>query len=121
MTGVFFIPPPIGLTVRRGHFIDIGLHASNFNSALRRRVFSQLLLALYWLAAIVAISWYAFTEKGLLIDPVFPTMLALAIFLFTTILRLLQFRNVKRDLCDLLSSTIWRLTYCKNWKKARRA
>ena len=47
-------------------------------------------------AAIVSISWYAFAEKGLLIDPVFPTMLALAIFLFTTILRFAISEREKR-------------------------
>ncbi len=47
-------------------------------------------------AVIIATSWYAFSQHGVLIDPVFPTMVALAIFLITTILRFAVTEREKR-------------------------
>lgn len=43
---------------------------------------------------IIGTSWYAFSEKGMLLDPVYPTMVALTIFLLIT---LLQFAISERE------------------------
>jgi adenylate cyclase len=44
----------------------------------------------------LAVSWYAFSQKGILIDPVFPSVVAASIFLMTTILRFAISEREKR-------------------------
>jgi len=47
-------------------------------------------------ATIIATSWYVFTNNGLLIDPVFPAITALVLFLVTTIVRFAVTEREKR-------------------------
>lgn len=47
-------------------------------------------------AIIIATSWFAFSQKGLLIDPVFPTVIAVTLFLLTTVIRFAVTEREKR-------------------------
>lgn len=47
-------------------------------------------------AAIAGVSWYAFSSQGMLLDPAFPMMVALTIFLITTILQFAISEREKR-------------------------
>ena len=62
-----------------------------FSSALGSAMVGSVLAAI-----IIATSWFAFSQKGLLIDPVFPTVTAVTLFLLTTVIRFAVTEREKR-------------------------
>ncbi|MCP4185582.1 MAG: adenylate/guanylate cyclase domain-containing protein [Hyphomicrobiales bacterium] len=62
-----------------------------FSSALGSAVAGSVLAAI-----IITTSWFAFSQKGLLIDPIFPTITAVTLFLLTTVIRFAVTEREKR-------------------------